>query len=135
MSTMDRTMIDAVRDRFLGAYNAGDATALATCCSQDAVQLPPNEPAVRGREAIRARYQAQFDHFACQLAVTTEELKITGDLSFAWGFYGIKLTPTDGGSPVQDKGKYLAIFKRDEDDSWKFSCDMFNSDNPAPGDG
>jgi ketosteroid isomerase-like protein len=132
MSTTDETLINGMRKEFLRAYHAGDVAILAAFFSQNAVQLPPNEPAVLGREAIRTRYQAQFDRFKCELAATTEELKVTGDWSFAWGFYQIKLTPKDGAAPsLQDNGKYLAIFGRDDDGSWKFARDMFNSDNPT----
>jgi ketosteroid isomerase-like protein len=122
-----------MRDEFLKAYHAGDAATLAASFDQNAVQLPPNEPAVLGREAIRRRYQAQFDRFECELAATTEELEVTGYWSFAWGFYKIKLTPKDGGSTLQDNGKYLAVFRRDDNGSWKFARDMFSSDNPPVG--
>jgi len=130
MSVTDQMAIEAVRQEFLEAYRAGDALRLAACCSEDGVQLPPNEPAVRGREAIRTRYQAQFDRFACDLSVTTEELEIADAWAFAWGTYKIALTPKDGTPPIYDHGKYLAVFRRQQDSSWKFARDTFNSDNP-----
>jgi uncharacterized protein (TIGR02246 family) len=130
MSVTDEVAIEAVRQEFLEAYRAGDAVRLAACCSEDVVQLPPNEPAVRGREAIRTRYQAQFDRFTCDLSVTTEELEIADAWAFAWGTYKIALTPQDGTLPIYDYGKYLAIFRRQQDGSWKFARDTFNSDNP-----
>jgi uncharacterized protein (TIGR02246 family) len=130
MSVTDQEAIDAMRQEFLKAYKTGDATALAACCSEDVVQLPPNEPAVRGKEALRTRYQSQFDRFACELLTTTEELEIAGAWAFAWGTYKIALTPKDGAPSVQDHGKYLAIFRRQPDGSWKFARDTFNSDNP-----
>ena len=133
MSVPDQMAIETTRHEFLKAYKAGDAAGLAACCSDDVVQLPPNESAVRGREAIRTRYQAQFDRFACELSVTTEELEIAGPWAFAWGAYNIALAPRDGAATIRDHGKYLAIFRRQHDGSWKFARDTFNSDNPPFG--
>ena len=132
MPVADEMAINAVRQGFLEAYNNGDAAGLAACCSDDIVQLPPNEAAVRGKEAIAARYQAQFDRFACDLTTMTEELQIADQWAFAWGTYKIALNPRDGAATIRDNGKYIAIFRRERDGSWKFARDTFNSDNPPP---
>jgi ketosteroid isomerase-like protein len=44
MSVMDQMPIEAARQELLEAYKAGDAVRLVACCSEDVVQLPPNEP-------------------------------------------------------------------------------------------
>ena len=132
MPKRDEVAINAVRQEFLKAYNDGNAAALAACCSDDVVQLPPHEPAVRGQQAISARYQAQFDTFNCRLSTTTEELQILEQWAFAWGHYEIALKPRGDGATIQDSGKYIAIFRRASDGSWRFARDMFNSDNPPP---
>jgi ketosteroid isomerase-like protein len=33
---------------------------------------------------------------------------------------------------VEDRGKYLEIWKRQADGSWKVALDIFNSDLPLP---
>jgi ketosteroid isomerase-like protein len=38
-----------------------------------------------------------------------------------------------GTKPITDKGKYLTVFKKQADGSWKAVADMINSDTPAPG--
>ena len=128
MAESDQIAIETLRQEFLKAYKNGDAAGLAACCTDDVVQLPPNEPVVRGKEAVRTRYQAQFDRFACELSATTEELAIAGPWAFAWGGYQIILTPVDGAPQIRDHGKYLAIFSR-QTDGWKFARDTFNSNN------
>jgi len=47
-----------------------------------------------------------------------------------------ELSETDAnGKPMVDKGKYLEIWKKQADGSWKCVADMFNTDLPsmAPG--
>jgi uncharacterized protein (TIGR02246 family) len=131
MSVSDQRAIEAIRQEFLEAYKAGDAARLGACFSDDAVQLPPNEPVVRGRHAIVSRYSAQFDQFVCELTAATEEIEISGPLAFAWGAYRIVLSPRSGSASIHDDGKYLAVFKRQKDGAWKFARDTFSSDNPA----
>ena len=131
MSVSDQTAIEAIRHEFLIAYRAGDAVRLGACFSEDAVQLPPNEPALRGRDAILRRYSAQFEQFACELTATTEEIEISGRWAFAWGAYRIVLSPKSGSATIHDNGKYLAVFQKQQDGSWRFARDTFNSDNPS----
>lgn len=109
MPMPDEVAINAVRQEFLKAYNDGNAASLAACCSDDVVQLPPHEPAVRGQQAIRARYEAQFDRFDCQLSTTTEELQVLDQWAFAWGNYEIALKPRGDGATIRDDGKYMAM--------------------------
>jgi ketosteroid isomerase-like protein len=33
--------------------------------------------------------------------------------------------------PATDKGKYVTVFKKQADGSWKVVADIFNSDGPA----
>jgi ketosteroid isomerase-like protein len=35
--------------------------------------------------------------------------------------------------PITDHGKYLTVFKKQPDGSWKMVADMINSDLPLPG--
>jgi ketosteroid isomerase-like protein len=36
------------------------------------------------------------------------------------------------GKPMTDKGKYLEVWKKQADGTWKCVVDMFNTDLPAP---
>jgi ketosteroid isomerase-like protein len=57
--TMDAA-IKAVADRYVKASLAGDAKAIAELYTEDAVEMPPNEPAIKGRAAIQQYYEKQF---------------------------------------------------------------------------
>jgi ketosteroid isomerase-like protein len=36
------------------------------------------------------------------------------------------------GSPIMDRGKYVAVWKKQADGSWKVAAESFNSDLPVP---
>ena len=45
----------------------------------------------------------------------------------------VVVTTTDPqGNPVTDRGKYVVVWKKQPDGSWKAISDIFNSDLPAP---
>ena len=49
------------------------------------------------------------------------------------GTFAGTVTPKAGSEPVQVKGKWMAVYKRQADGSWKAICDTYNSDDlPLP---
>jgi ketosteroid isomerase-like protein len=61
---------------------------------------------------------------------TKVEVAKAGDLAYVSGAY--EETMTDGsGKSVKDHGKYVEIFKKQADGTWKVVADIWNSDLPA----
>src|SRR5918992_879718 len=52
--------IRAVADAYVKATLAADAKAIADLYTDDAVEMPPNHPVVKGRAAIQQYYEKQF---------------------------------------------------------------------------
>jgi ketosteroid isomerase-like protein len=59
------------------------------------------------------------------------EVDGAGDIAYVYGKYSMTITSEEG-EPVQDSGKYIEIWKRQADGTWKVSLDIFNSDLPIP---
>ena len=131
----DIEAIDALRGSFAAAMSAGDVDGMMFDYAEDAVQMPPNEPAVRGTGAIRARHQAFLDQYEIVLENPAEEIFVTGDWGLLRGSYVISLTPKADGEPIQDAGKYLVTWRRQPDGSWRVAHEIWNSDNPLAGGG
>ena len=56
----------------------------------------------------------------------------SGDLGYTSGTYDLSFKDASG-KTISDKGKYLTVWKKEADGSWKVLFDMFNSDlPPAP---
>ena len=128
----DVEAIKRVNVDLINAFNAGDAAAAVALVMDDAVDLPPNRPAVIGREAIRSFVQSDFDTFTMNFADEIVEVEVAGDLAVIWSNYTVTLTPKDDGEPIENNGKWLKVLKRQPDGSWKFSRNIWNSDNPPP---
>jgi hypothetical protein len=59
------------------------------------------------------------------------EIQGQGDLAYDRGTYSMTVTPP-GLAPIEDHGKYLSIWRKQADGSWKITHAMFNSDPPLP---
>ena len=125
---------DAIRqldEDFMKAANAKEAGALVKAFyAQDAVLLPTNRPIVEGRSNIQAFLQGLIDSGFTGIKLETTRTASAGDLAYGRGRYTLSLTPP-GGAPVQHAGKYVVVYRRQPNGSWRAVADIFNSDQPA----
>jgi ketosteroid isomerase-like protein len=100
--------------------------------SDDAAVLPPNEPIATGKESIR---KAIGDFLALpglslKWSPSKVEVARSGDLGYSYGAYEMTINDPKG-NPVNDKGKYVEVWKKQPDGTWKCAVDTFNSDLAA----
>ena len=105
--------IQAIADAYVKASLKGDAKAIAALYTEDAVEMPPNAPMVKGRAAIEQYYVKQF---VSGMKLTTFSLKhiethASGDVGYDVGTYQQDMTPPKAAS-VSETGKYTVILKR-----------------------
>ena len=112
---------------------AKDLEHMLAFFADDASELSPNAPLATGKEALRKAWSAYFatPGFAISWQPTKVEASRGGDLGYSMGTY--ELTTHDPtGKPVTDRGKYVTMWKKQADGTWKVVADIFNSDLPAP---
>lgn len=106
---------------------AKDLDKTVSFYADDAICLPPNEPAVTGKENIRNLWKGFLDSFqSISWNTTRVEVAKSGDMAMTTGTY--ELTMKDG---TKDKGKYCEVWEKKADGKWKVGTDMFSSDLPA----
>ena len=131
----DVAAINRVLDEYAAALNAGDAAAYVALLTEDAVWMPPNVPALIGKEAIRAATQTQFDQSMLAITFSREEVMVAGDWAFIrWNGRGTQ-TPKAGGQPIEFSNKGINILQRQPDGSWKMVRHIRNDDTPPSGTG
>jgi ketosteroid isomerase-like protein len=130
LSDADKAAIDSTARVFVRHALANDFAALTRdYYSDDAMVLPPNAPAVTGHGAIEAMFKTFPPITAFELR--TEEVEGTADLAYVRGRYTMTMSPP-GAPAIADSGKYLEIWRKQADGSWKSVRDMFSSDIPLP---
>ena len=128
LSQEDIAGIEATTQAWVEAVNASDWAAVSATYTEDAVLLPPNQPAVQGRGDI----QAWFEAFPPASDVNLEwaEIEGVGDVAFVRGSFTLIVTP-EGMDAVADTGKFLNVRRRQADGSWLIHRDIFNSNLAA----
>lgn len=135
-SDMREADVKAVKDVEAAWVNAAatkDPDKFAAFYSDDASLLMPNAPILSGRESIKAAFKGAFSdpNFALTFQSNKVEASKGGDLVYSVGTYNMTMSDEKTKKPITDKGKYLTVFKRQADGSWKAAADMINSDMPV----
>ena len=99
--------------------------------STDAVVMPPNAPSATTKETFRNIWK---DMIASASSVswkaTRVEVAKSGDMAYVSGTYEVTVNDASG-KPVNDRGKYLEVWKKQADGKWKCGADIWNSDLPV----
>ena len=111
------------------AAEKGAAEAFHAFAAESAMLLPMGELPVKGREAIRQAMNA-LSGGELKWAPVASELSRSADLGYTWGNYEYSGKTPDG-QTRSSQGKYVTIWKKQSDGTWKFVLDIGNP-NPAP---
>lgn len=112
------------------AANAADAAASAALYTQDAIVLRPHGAAVQGQDAIE-RWLAELPAISNAQGEAVEVMGY-GDLGYLRGTYSMTFSLPGVPMPIEEKGKFLLICRKQSDGSWKIAREIYNSDLPLP---
>jgi ketosteroid isomerase-like protein len=111
------------------AFNAGDTAQVAALYSKDAIFMMPETPAYKGTKGVRAQTQTAID--AGWRNIKFKTIKSGSDGNIAFNIGSVSMDQPSGSGTVKVKGKYLDIYRRQRDGSWKIIATMYNTDKPA----
>ena len=117
-------------ERWSNVAGAKDVDKTVSYYSEDAVVMPPNGPSATTKEAIRALWKDLLTDASISWKTKKVEVAQSGDLAFSSGTYEVTLNDPTGKS-VNDRGKYVVVWEKQADGSWKCGTDIWNSDLPA----
>jgi ketosteroid isomerase-like protein len=127
-SSADERLPPAVTTEVARDFNQGDALRTAANYTDDAQILAPQHPAVLGKAAIVAFFKANIDKYLGFGNDTTWSL-VRGDVAIEQGVYSVRNVRV--GENVE-AGKYIRIWKRTNNGTWKLYRDMYSSDSETP---
>jgi uncharacterized protein (TIGR02246 family) len=108
-----------------------DVDKVVSFYAEDGAVYPPNAPVAAGQPAIKVAWTGMVNlpGFMVNWVPSRVEVARSADLAWSTGTY--TMTSSVPGSPTTDHGKYVAVWKKQQDGSWKVQADIFNSDLPA----
>ena len=131
----DTKIEQALRDldaKWSAAAGAKDVDKTVSYYAESAVVMPPNASAATTKESIRSAWKEMLTTPGAALSwkATKVEVAKSGDMACVSGTY--EETTTDAsGKPVKDRGKYVEVWEKQADGTWKVVADVWNSDLPA----
>jgi uncharacterized protein (TIGR02246 family) len=129
----DLQAVKEVEAAWIKAMAAKDADKFASYLAEDACGLYPGAGILNGKEAIKAAFAPYFadPNFSLTFESTRAMASKGGDMVYSQGTYTITMTNPKTKKPMTDKGKYLTIYTKQADGSWKAVADTYNSDSPT----
>jgi ketosteroid isomerase-like protein len=126
----DVAAIDKIWEGYTAGVNTGNANLWLSLWDENGIRLAPDAPAAHGKAQILPGIQKAFGAFNLKVDIKAEEIVILGDWAFSSGTFTRRMAPKAGGPEIFFDGKFLTLFKRQPDGSWKIFRDCFNSNVP-----
>ena len=119
--------LDNMSQAFEDAIRKGDVVAAANMYADEGQILPPNVAAISGRGAIAAYFKTMTDN-GFSLKLTPTDSWMDGKLASRTGTYIV----VDKTGAEIERGKWLEVWKQQDDGRWLMLRDMWNSSDPLP---
>jgi uncharacterized protein (TIGR02246 family) len=116
--TMDREFMDNVA--------AKNAARVAGIYADDARILMPGRPVISGKSEILAFWKAALDGPVEAITLDTTHIDVSSDLAYGFGTNTI-LLKVAGEALHEEKGKYVAVYRRQPAGDWKIVVDSYSS--------
>lgn len=119
-ATVEQTAI-----QFMQAINRGDAAAAAGFYADDAVIMPPDIDLIQGANGIKNFWAKVITVGGKFDTLTTAKVNVNNGTVDEVGRYFLTIN-RPGQDPMQEKGKFVFVWKRQPDDTWKITTHMWN---------
>ncbi len=127
----DADAIQALAQEWEAAVNSGSAERWLDVWTDDGIFMPPDTPAVKGKqEMLDWGKAAFFDVFDMHVDNSLADLQIAGDWACCRITGTFAGTPKSGGDTLNAVTKGLAVYRKQSDASWKYAQAVFNWDAP-----
>jgi ketosteroid isomerase-like protein len=123
-TTQDAEVIRQRSQQLATAFNAKQMDRILELYADNSVFMPPNAPALRGREPLREFYQDLIGR-ATNLRLETEDVAGYGPLAYETGMFSLVY---ENGA-VRDRGKYVFVWRK-TNDTWRTEKTIWSSDLP-----
>jgi uncharacterized protein (TIGR02246 family) len=122
----EKAAIQALNRQWEKGFEDHDLAGMIALFTEDCVRMPQAGPATVGRSALEAAYRQDFAEVwktGAKVRLNAEEAIVSGEYAFARGAD----TLIQDGRQVGETGKWLFVYRRQPDHTWKFHWVTFNS--------
>jgi|SRR5579871_4422790 len=126
----------AIRDgevAWSAEWGAKDLDKIVAHYADDAKVMVPDMPLMSGKDGIRTGFKGLMDdaNLSLNFATSSADVSKGGDIAYTQGTYTMTYSDPKTKKRVSEKGKYVTVYKKQADGSWKAVEDINNPDAPA----
>ena len=127
LTEQDIVALRSVVDKLVQTALTRDWDGFASLLTEDAVWMPPDQPIVIGRKAVRAWADGFPPIRAFRSSLESAEGR--GDLAWARGPFEMTVEPQPG-QRITMTGKWAAHCRKQSDGTWLLASDTWNTNHP-----
>lgn len=122
-----RMLLERDADWATLASRGGDVEAILSYWTDDAVVLPPGQPTIRGKAALRDYVSAslRIPGFSINWKSTEATLSADGSLAYLSGENRVTMQGPDGSS-MTIVGRAVTVWRKERDGQWRCAVDIWN---------
>jgi uncharacterized protein (TIGR02246 family) len=109
------------------AAEGQDVERVLSYWTDDAVMLPPGQPAIIGKEALRHYVHASLKIPGFKITWTSTDVKLSPDANMAYmlSHNAVTMKGPDGAA-ITTEGRAVTIWRRELDGQWRCAVDIWN---------
>ncbi len=123
--------IEDWNSQFSEAMMKGDNEKMLSFYADDIVSLPSYQPMMEGKDVLKnaMMMDANSGNKFTKFQLTSKKILSAGNLIVDIGTYEMSMDIQGMEEPFNDQGKYITIYEKQDDGSWKIKVDTWNSNN------
>jgi len=124
----------AIRDletAWVKEFAARDMDKIVAHYADDGMVFLSNAPTMVGKDAFRAGMKDFLADPKFSLDLRTAKVEVSGDLAFSQGTYTVMGTDAKTKKVMTETGRYVEVYKKQADGSWKIVEDINSPEAPA----
>ncbi len=116
-------------DRHSSVFADGNLDSLLSFYEADALSVPPGEALNRSAIKIIKRIE-EFNEENNYILIETGEIEFrtTENMVVAYTTFVDHWVPKSGGETTSIKGRWITVWRKQDNDSWKISMEMWNNE-------
>ena len=131
-ATISESNVEAIRmleKKWITAFNRGDTDAMAKLVTDDLITMPPNSPALIGKEASLSWWKLVFAEITYKNIALMEEIIVADDWAYVRFSVYWSVVSATGTEAARGQAKSVHIMRMYADGTWRLTLDIWNSNN------
>jgi uncharacterized protein (TIGR02246 family) len=133
MHLADQKAISDGEVAWVAEWKSRDLEKIVGHYADDAIVMEAGMSAMKGKDAIRTGTKEFLSdkNFSLNFKPVNVQVAKGGDLAYSHGTFSATITDAKTKKPVTEIGKYVTVYRKTADGTWKAILDINNTDAPA----